>query len=206
VIARNIIRFAAVAGVALGFALAARPVRAQALPTASGPGSYVAVGGGVSAFQEDYGQKVIAGTTVFADVNPTWRYGLEGEARYLRYRTDESVTETNYLAGVRVQLWKPSSRIRPYAKFLAGVGEISFPFHYATGSYLAYAPGGGIEYALGDRWTVRAADFEYQMWPNFTYGELKPYGVTAGISFRINGVDRYPRAAYRREKEEKSRK
>jgi opacity protein-like surface antigen len=178
-------------------ALAARSLHAQALPTASGPGSYVAVGGGVSAFQEDYGQQVIGGALIYVDANPTWRYGLEAEARYLRLHTDEQETETNYFAGVRVQLWKPSSRLRPYAKFLVGSGQISFPFHYATGSYFAYAPGAGLDIALGDRWTVRAADFEYQDWQNFTYGPMHPYGVSAGISFRINGVDRFPKNAYR---------
>src|SRR5580658_10073110 len=103
-------------------ALSARAGAAQALETAGGPGSYLSAGGGVSAFQEDYGQQVIGGAAVWVDMNPTWRYGLEGEARWLNYHTDEQVTEANYLGGVRVMLWKPGSRFQPYGKFLAGMG------------------------------------------------------------------------------------
>jgi len=180
-----------------GVLLLALSARGQALSTAGGPGSYVAAGGGVSAFQEDYGQQVIGGAVAWVDVNLTWRYGLEGEARWLNYHTDEQVTETNYMGGVRVELWKPTSRFRPYGKFLAGIGHINFPFNYATGNYLAMAPGAGLDIYLNDRWSVRAADFEYQLWPQFTYGQLKPYGVSVGLRYRINGVDAYPKSANR---------
>jgi len=50
------------------------------------------------------------------DVQPTFRYGFEGETRFLRYHTDEGVTQTNYLMGVHVGI-RPQ-RLRPYAKFL----------------------------------------------------------------------------------------
>jgi len=94
-------------------------------------------------------------------------------------------------------LWKPGSRFQPYGKFLAGVGHINFPFGYATGNYLAMAPGAGLDVHLTDRWSIRAADFEYQLWPQFTYGQLKPYGVSVGLRYRINGVDQFPKSAHR---------
>ena len=167
--------------------------QAQAHATAEGPGSYTAVGGGGSAFQADYGQHVIEGYYVFADVNPTWRYGFEGEARFLRYNAQQLVTEDNYLAGVRVSILRKGIFI-PYGKFLAGAGHINLPYGYAQGTFLALVPGGGIDIALGDRWTIRAPDFEYQLWPQFgPYGALHPYGVTAGVSFRINGISPFPR-------------
>jgi opacity protein-like surface antigen len=187
----------AAGAVVLLLTLSAHEVAAQALATASGPGSYLSAGGGVSAFQEDYGQQVIGGAAVWVDMNLTWRYGLEGEARWLNYHTDEQVTEANYLGGVRVMLWKPGSRFQPYGKFLAGVGHINFPFGYATGNYLAMAPGAGVDIHLTDRWSVRAADFEYQLWPQFTYGQLKPYGVSVGLRYRINGEDQFPKSAHR---------
>jgi hypothetical protein len=168
---------------------------AQAVATASGPGSYVAVGGGISVFQVDYGQRVVGGGWVFADVNPTWRFGLEAEARWLRFHAGEDVTETNYLAGVRVAI--RSHAVKPYAKFLVGDAHIVLPFQYASGDFVAYVPGGGLDYELGDRVSVRAVDFEYQLWPQFPYGELKPYGVSTGLIFRLNGVDRLPRSARR---------
>lgn len=166
--------------------------KAQAIATANGPGSYVAVGGGASMFQADYGHHDIAGGFVYVDVNPQWRVGLEGEARYLRYHTAEQVTEASYLGGVRVQVLRPR-RWQPYAKFLAGVGRITLPFGYAHGSFLTYAPGAGLDVALNNFITLRAIDVEYQHWPQFTFGALSPYGVSAGISIRLNPIARYPR-------------
>lgn len=165
---------------------------AQAVATASGPGSYVAVGGGVAAFQSDYGKRGITGGFLYVDVNPHWRVGLEGEARFLRYHAFEDVNETNYLGGVRVLILRPR-RLQPYAKFLAGIGRITLPFNYAHGSFLTYAPGAGLDVALNNRITFRAIDFEYQHWPQFTYGSLSPYGISAGLSVRLNPVARYPR-------------
>ena len=170
--------------------------KAQNIPTAKGPGSYVAVGGELSAFQADYGQRLIYGGTLFADINPTWRIGFEAEARYLRFNTFENVTETNYLAGPRVMLWP--GPLRPYVKFLVGAGKITLPVRYAEGTFLTYAPGAGLDYILNDRWTVRVIDLEYQVWPDFSsYGQLHPYGISAGISFRLNPVEHLPKNANR---------
>jgi len=180
----------------IGLQVLCNHARAQNIPTAIGPGSYVAVGGEFSAFQADYGKRVLTGATIFADVNPTWRIGFEAEARYLRYNTYENVTETNFLAGPRVMI-RPGP-LRPYVKFLVGAGKINFPFHYAQGTYLAYAPGAGLDYLLNDRFTIRVVDLEYQFWPDFSpYGGLHPYGVSAGISFRLNPVEHLPKNAYR---------
>jgi hypothetical protein len=174
------------------FSLAAN---AQNIPTAEGPGSYVAVGGGISAFQVDYGHRVLGGGMLFVDVNPTWRIGFEGEARYLRFNNFEDVTESNYFAGPRITI-RPGP-LRPYVKFLAGAGKITLPFRYAQGTFLSYAPGAGLDYIVNDQVTVRVVDLEYQIWPNFTFGELHPYGISAGISFRLNPVYHIPKNARR---------
>ena len=172
-------------------AVYAGPLQAQALATASGPGSYIAVGGGVSWFQADYGHRDIGGAILYAEVNPHWRFGLQGEARFLHAHTAQNVTEANYLGGVRVALLHPR-KLQPYVKFLAGVGKITLPYGYARGSFLAYAPGAGLDLALTDRLSLRAVDVEYQRWPSFPYGTLSPYGVSAGLLFRLNPVHRYP--------------
>ena len=168
---------------------------AQAIATATGPGSYASVGGGISRFQADYGHQTIAGSFVYVDVHPQWRVGFEGEARFLHWHTAEQVTEASYLGGLRVALVRRPQRWNPYAKFLAGAGEISLPFHYAHGGFLTYAPGAGLDIALNDRVTVRAVDLEYQHWPQFPYGALHPYGISTGISVRVNGMSRYPKGA-----------
>jgi hypothetical protein len=46
------------------------------------------------------------------------------------------------------------------------------------------APGGGIDYCLGPRWSVRV-DGEYQYWPQFTFGAMSSAGVTVGFRYLI---------------------
>ena len=164
---------------------------AQALATASGPGSYASVGGGYSWMKSDYGNRLLGGAFIFADVHPHWRYGFEGEVRYLRVHSDLGVTQTTYLGGAQVYL-RPGS-LRPYAKVLAGLGHLNFPFSYGTGSYLVIATGAGVEVGLDDRVSIRMLDFEYQQWPQFTYGSLHPYGFSAGVNYRLNRVRRFPK-------------
>lgn len=167
----------------------------QALATATGPGTYVAIGGGVSGFQTDYGHNRMGGALAYADLNPHWRVGLEGEARYLRWHSQEQVTESNYLGGLRVMLLPEPGRWQPYVKFLAGAGRITLPYGYAHGTFLAYAPGVGLDVALTDRLSVRAIDLEYQRWPQFSYGGLSPYGISTGLTLRLNEVSRFPKGA-----------
>jgi hypothetical protein len=173
---------------------AAATVFAQAIPAAKGPDSFTAIGGGVALFESDYGQRLLGGGLVYTDINPEWRVGFEGEARYLRLHTDEDVTETNYLAGPRyvLRVWG----FRPYAKMLVGAQRMTFPFRYAQGTFFTYAPGAGLEYAPGDRVILRVIDFEYQVTPAFgKWGELRPYGLSAGISWRLNARSHFPKDA-----------
>ena len=78
-------------------------------------------------------------------------------------------------------------------KFVAGVGRVTLPFRYAHGSFLAYAPGAGLEVAVNDRVSVRVIDVEYQHWPQFPFGALSPYGISTGVSMRLNGIARFPK-------------
>jgi hypothetical protein len=176
---------------ALGLTVPAS-LRAQDRPTVSGPGGYLTVGGGISTYQADYGQRRIAGAMAFSDSNLTWRYGMESELRYLRFHTDEDVTETNYFIGPRMSL-DPGFRLgrfRPYAKLLVGAGKMTFPFRYATGTFFTVAPGGGLDVVLSDRVNLRLIDMEYQSWTSFNFGPMHPYGLSAGLSFRLNGHSR----------------
>jgi opacity protein-like surface antigen len=170
---------------------------AQVIPAAVGPGAYVAVGGGVSGFQAVYGQRDLVGGFIYADVHPQWRVGFEGEARYLRFHTAEDVTESNYIGGIRVLIFR-SHGLEPYAKFLAGMGKITLPFGNAHGSFLAYAPGAGLDFALNHSVTVRAIDFEYQHWPNFPYGSFSPYGISSGVRVRVTPLARIPQSVRKR--------
>ncbi len=171
---------------------------AQAMPTATGPGGYISVGVGASLYHLDYGQRDLAGIMAWTDVNPVWRYGLEGEVRSLRYHTDEGVTETTYLAGPRIAI--SPGPLRPYVKFLAGAGHYDLPFGFAQGTFFTYAPGAGLDYMLNDYVAVRVVDFEYQVSrkfqasPNEPESNLANYGISAGISIRLNVLSRFPKA------------
>ncbi len=177
-------------GLGLAWLALAGAAQAQKIYAARGPGSNLVVGGGVSLFADPYGQTKVAGLWTYAALNATWRYGVEGEARSLKYHTQEGVTQSDYLVGPRVYL--RGGNVRPYGKVMIGMGRMTFPFGYGTGSYLAYAGGGGVDWLVGDRLIVRVMDAEYQDWPQFTFGKLAPYGVSAGVSWRVNGMKRIP--------------
>ena len=170
-------------------------VQAQAIATASGPGSNLVAGGGISNFTSAYGNNDLAGAFIFVDTNPQWRIGFEGEGRFLHWHASEQVTEATYLGGLRVALLPRPARFSPYVKFLAGAGEITLPSHYAHGGFLTYAPGAGVDIELTERISMRAIDVEYERWPLFTYGVLHPYGVSTGMSFRLNGLSRFPKGS-----------
>lgn len=165
----------------------------QALATAAGPGASVVAGGGVSLFQSVYGERDLGGGFVFADFSPHWRFDLEAEARYLRVHSAEDVTERNYLVGPRGYV--TSGRERVYVKFLVGDGHIAMPFRYGQGDFFALVPGAGVDFDLNDVTTVRVVDFEYQMWNGFPFGTMRPYGLSAGISFRLSPIVRFPKGA-----------
>lgn len=164
---------------------------AQARPTATGPGSFVSVGGGASLFQSVYGERNLGGGFVFADVQPHWRFGIEAEARFLHLHSSEQVSEKSFLVGPRVLV--RSHTWQPYAKFLIGDGHINLPFGYGRGDFLALAPGAGLDLALNEAINVRVVDFEYQLWRDFPYGPMHPYGISAGISFRLTPLVRFPK-------------
>ena len=130
--------------------------------------------------------------TLFVDANLYRRIGVEFEARRLNFHTSEDVKENTYLAGVKIST-NPRS-LRPYVKLLAGRGTLDFPFHYAVGSYFVVAPAAGLDWHLGaSRWSVRVADFQYQIWPQFSFGELHPYGISSGVSYDLFQPSSFPR-------------
>ena len=162
----------------------AKPSQGQALPTAKGPGGYVAVGVGGSLYQADYGNNDLAGGVIWIDASLPRAIGLEAEARFLRYHQQKQVYQDTYLIGPRYA-FKPSHWV-PYVKAPVGLGHIRLAYNYAYGDFFVVAPGGGLDYWIGDKVRVRVVDVEYQFWPQFSFGPLHPYGATAGISFRIH--------------------
>jgi hypothetical protein len=162
---------------------------AQALPTATAPGAYISVGGGVSLFDSGYGKQKVGGAGVYVDINPVRAVGLEAEGRWMRQRDMADLAESTYLIGPRVQFRR--RRYSPYVKALVGLAHFTFPYDYAKGQYFVIAPGAGVDLMLGEDWKIRLIDVEYQSWPQFSFGTINPYGVSFGINYRIFNGSRH---------------
>jgi opacity protein-like surface antigen len=155
----------------------------QALPTATGPGSYVNVGVTGAWFNVNYGQRWVGGGSIYVDANLYRHYGAEVEYQTFRYNQQAGIRQTTYLAGPRVSF--RTRGLVPYADILVGRGDFDFPYGYAKGTYFVYAPGGGLDYDLTSKIKLRLINVQYQKWPQFTFGDLHPYGASAGISLRV---------------------
>ena len=168
-------------------------LHAQAVSPATPKLATLSVGGYFSYGQTDYGQKHAYGPGAYVDFNyRVWRnigVGLEGEGRFLNYLTNSStgagISEDNLLAGPRVT-YMLGSRWLPYIKFLAGGSRFHYPnfISHQTFTYTTIAGGGGLDYHLTDRITIRPADFEYQHW-DFPPTGLTPWVYSAGVSYRL---------------------
>jgi len=180
--------------------------QAQKLPTATAPGAYLAVGGTYGGFNEEYPDpgRVLGGFGVYADLNVRRHLGIEGEVRWLRQNQIYGSYETTYLVGPRYEVRR--GRYSPYAKALVGGGKLVFPTlngkYSGYGTYTAFAFGGGLDVNLTEKIKLRAVDFEYQDWPSFYYPtvtqqKITPYGLSAGISYRLLHTGGWPKHRYK---------
>ncbi len=162
--------------------------QAQAVPAADQGGIKLSAGVTASGYQLGYGQIKIAGGTAFVDADTLRHFGAEGEFRMLKYhlKAHQNVDENakTYLAGPRY--YRTYGRFQPYAKVLAGIGQFNYPYNYAKETDLVVAGGGGVDYHLTNRIRWRVADFEYQLWPQFTFGRMSSYGVSTGFRIKIH--------------------
>jgi opacity protein-like surface antigen len=140
------------------------------------------VGGGVSGYYLQYGQRKNLGFTGYVDADTTRRLGLEAEGRWLNFHQTNDIRAETYLAGPRYHF--NMGRFQPYAKGLAGLGKFNFTYNYATGTYFVIAPGAGLDYFVSPRLSVRV-DGEYQYWPQFTFGPMSSGGVSVGVRYLV---------------------
>ena len=170
-------------GLLIAFVVAgSRGASAQAVESAEAGRATMSVGMAVSGFTLGYGERKILGLTAWVDADTIRRLGIEGEVRRLDYHQVANVHAETYLGGVRYHFNR--GRMQPYVKALGGLGHFNFPYNFATGNYLVVAGGGGVDYYLNRRWAARA-DFEYQDWPQFTFGAMNSVGATIGVRYRI---------------------
>jgi len=125
----------------------------------------------------------------FADYHLTTHIDAEAEARFQRFNSFYGETEDNYLAGPRY-LVGTLGKFQPFAQFLVGLGKMQYPFNIGSGQYLALAPGGGVNYRISRKWSLRG-EYEYQFWPgspnfiNEPAHQITPNGFHAGLSYRL---------------------
>jgi len=160
-----------------------RPASAQVVPSGDMGGFTLVAGGTASGYDIQYGHQKLAGMAAVVDVDTRRRFGFEGEARWLLYHQHNDVHVTDWLAGGRYHFSR--GKFQYYGKGLVGVGQFQFPYNYAHGTYLVIAPGGGVDYRWRRKIGFRVADFEYQYWPQFTYGAMSTWGVSVGVQYHI---------------------
>lgn len=165
------------------FLALAHQASAQVIPSADAGGFTLSAGATGSGYTLQYGERKMLGVAGFVDLDTRRHIGIEGEARWLVFHQTADVHATTYAIGPRYHMNK--GRFQPYAKALVGIGQFNFPYNYATGNYLVVTPGVGVDYRLTHRIQLRLADFEYQYWPQFTYGAMTSVGVSTGIRVRI---------------------
>jgi len=180
--ARLPLRFFICLGLALLLLAMGRDTSAQSRESATAGGRFVWVGGGASGYFLQYGQTKNFGITAYVDADSIRHFGIEAEGRWLEFNQTNDIHAETYLAGPRYHF--DAGRFQPYAKGLAGMGRFNFPYNYAYGNYFVVAGGGGLDYRLSQRWSARA-DFEYQYWPQFTFGAMSSGGVTVGVRYLI---------------------
>lgn len=162
--------------------------KAQVVAAGRGGNQSLYVGGFGSYFSPDYGFNNLYGVGGYVDYNLTPKVGGEAEVRFMRFHQDNYIHFDNYLIGPRYSFYHGHKFIG-YAKVLFGIGEFTFPYNAANGGYGVISFGGGADYRLSHRWSVRA-DYEYEEWPGFVgagpraHG-LTPDGVSIGGSYRI---------------------
>ncbi len=161
----------------------ARPASSQVVYTGDAGGFTVAAGVTASGYQVQYGDQKLLGIAALVDVDTRRRIGMEAEARWLQFHETNQEHATTWLAGPRYHYTR--GKFQFYGKGLVGVGQFYFPYGLAQGNYLVIAPGGGVDYRLNRRVSLRLADMEYQIWPQFTFGSMTSAGVSAGVRYHI---------------------
>lgn len=161
------------------------------------------VGVGMAYFSDDWGitNPHQIGINVWAD----WRFhlpsifdglGVEFEGRDVNYATPSGIAGHRMdtaLAGPIYQ-WRKHHRIRPYGKYLIGIGSIDYPAPDQIQSHdtaTVYAPAGGADIRFWNRFSVRA-EYEYQFWHQVFSrpDDLTPSGFSVGAVYDFGRISR----------------
>ncbi|MGD0729850.1 MAG: outer membrane beta-barrel protein [Terracidiphilus sp.] len=165
---------------------------AQVAPAATRPGPSIYAGGTASAFRlypgatsvlPGYPDETTLGVGAFLDLNaPRW-WGIEAEGRWILFHEFAHVHEDTYLVGPRFIY--PIGHFKFYGKGLYGQGVFAFPYGSAHEFSPVIAMGGGVDYRLTHKISVRLFDAEYQRWWNFQHQGISPIGASIGVAYHF---------------------
>jgi hypothetical protein len=180
----RLLRRAALSAAGAALALAGSvAASAQTVPDGYQERIAVHAGGTASEYFFQYGQTRLLGVTAFSDIDIWRHYGVEAEARFLEFNQPENIHAETYLAGPRARL--NLGKFQVYGKGLVGLGVFHYPYGYATDNDFVAGGGGGVDYHISPRVHIRLADFEYQYWPQFHYGPMSSFGISAGFRVKV---------------------
>ena len=173
---------------------------AQAVPSATAPNVSLTAGGMGSVFQPDFAGDwtftnptypkaasstyPLIGIGTYVDVRLKRWVQFEAEARWMRFNQYQNIYQDNYLIGPRLPVFR-FGKSTVYAKGLAGFTNMNFDSSGDHGHFTAFAFGGGLDYKLTRRLSLRAIDVEYQYWPSWGNSKLMPYGASMGIGYKV---------------------
>jgi opacity protein-like surface antigen len=183
--------------------LGAASSSAQVVYSAEQGSTRLSVGGGLSGYSPDVGGGFWLGPALWVDYNPPFNrgllhgLGLEAEARGVLWNSGSSPqnSQRNYESTVGGGIiYHPgflrTHAISPYVKILASLGWNPI-YQFSGNPFLVYQFGGGLDYHLNHRVTIRG-DYEYQRWeqvPSYSHpGELSvasPNGFTVGALYNF---------------------
>jgi opacity protein-like surface antigen len=171
----------------------------QTGPAATEGGVPLAVGGGVSYWDVDWGHSRMEGGTLWGDYYPArvpsilHGIGLEAEARDISLNRGDKPKNFRHdtAGGGVIYAWRHYPNIYPYGKFVMGLASIDFryppipTYTHDTRTYIA--PGLGVQYRVYRHVWARV-DYEYQFWGKFIGGTPDPQGFTVGAMYDFRRV------------------
>ncbi len=176
----------------LMIALFSLPALAQVKPDAYRIGHSINVGGEYALYDSDYfpgnhslNQSAFSIYGNYSILNGRWP--VAAEANFSRLASESSDKGMEYSLLIGPTIGRHFGRLEPFAKVGLGIGHFSFEGAppQQLGTHLAIGFGGGLEYHLTRRITLRPLDYTYERW-NFSPNALSPSVLGFGASYRIH--------------------
>jgi opacity protein-like surface antigen len=173
-------------------ALLTLPSLAQVHPDAYRVGHKINVGGEYALFNSDYfGDNQSLNKSAFALYGNysilNGRWPVAGEINFSKMVGSEAGNGSEYSLLIGPTIGRNFGRLEPFAKVGLGIGHFSYSGAppQQLGTHLALGFGGGLEYHLTPRITLRPLDYTYERW-NFSPNALSPSVLGFGASYRIH--------------------